>query len=48
MVYVENEVVAKWDEISKVMMFGGEGKNIKDIYKKLMAEGRWEEGEFTE
>ena len=48
MVYVGDEVVAKWDEISKMMMFRGEGNEIKDTYKKLMEEGKREEDHFSE
>ena len=42
-VYVGDEVVAKWDEMLKMMMFRGEGKEIRDTYKRLMEEGRGEE-----
>ena len=47
-VYVGSEVVAKWDETLKVMMFQGEGKRIRETYKQLMKEGRWEEDTFSE
>ena len=44
-----NVMVAKWDDVSKVMLFDGEGKEIRETYKKLMAERRGEEGgEFSE
>ena len=48
MVYVVDEVVAKWDEMSKMMVFRGEGKEIRDTYKKLMEEGRREEDQLSE
>ena len=53
LVYVRNGtedvVVAKWDKMLKVMMFQGEGKNIRETYKKLMAERKGEdEGDFSE
>ena len=47
-VYVGDEVVAKWDEMFKMMMFRGEGKEIRDTYKKLMEEGKREEDQFSE
>ena len=46
--YVWREVVAKWDEMFKVMMFQGEGKGIRETYKQLMKEGRREEDRFSE
>jgi hypothetical protein len=48
MVYVGDEVVARWDEMSKTMTFRGEGKDIRETYKKLMEEGRREEDHFSE
>jgi len=48
MVYVVDEVVAKWDEKSKMMMFRGEGKEIRVAYKNLMEEGKREEDHFSE
>lgn len=48
MVYVGDEVVAKWDVTGKMMTFNGEGKEIKGAYKKLMEEGRREEVHFSE
>ena len=47
-VYVGDEVVAKWDEMSKVMMFRGEGREIRDSYKSLMGQGKREEDQFSE
>ena len=47
-VYVGDEVVAKWDEMFKMMMFRGEGKEIRDTYKRLMEDGRREEDQFSE
>ena len=47
-VYVGDEVVAKWDEMFKMMMFRGEGKEIRDAYKRLMEEGKREEDHFSE
>ena len=48
MAYVGDEAVAKWDEMSKIMMFRGEGKQLRDAYKKLMQEGNREEDHFSE
>ena len=48
MVYVGDEVVAKWDEKSKMMMFRGEGREIRVAYKSLMEEGKREEDHFGE
>ena len=48
MVYVGDEVVAKWDEGLKMMLFRGEGKGIRDTYKKLMEQGTREEEHFSE
>ena len=48
MVYVGDEVVAKWDDMLKMMVFRREGKDIRDSYKKLMEEGRREEDQFSE
>ena len=48
MVYVGDEVVAKWDETGKMMTFRGEGKEIRGTYKKLMEEGKREEDQFSE
>ena len=48
MVYVRDEVVAQWDEIRKVMTFRGEGKDIKETYRKLREEGKREEDHFSE
>jgi hypothetical protein len=31
-----------------MMMFRGEGKEIRDTYKKLMEEGKREEDQFSE
>ena len=47
-VYVRDDVVAKWDEKSKIMMFRGEGKEIRVAYKSLMEEGEREEDHFSE
>jgi hypothetical protein len=47
-VYVGEEVVAKWDAALKMMMFRGEGKEIRESYKKLLAEGKREEDHFSE
>ncbi len=47
-VYVGHDLVARWDEMSKVMMFTGAGKGIKATYKQLMEEGRREEETFSE
>ena len=41
-VYVGQEEVAKWDAEKKVMKFDGEGKQVRDVYKRLMVEGRRE------
>ena len=41
-------MVAKWDEMSKMMIFRGEGKEIRDTYKRLMAEGNSDEDHFSE
>ena len=46
-VYVENTLVAKWDDIFKVMQSKGEAKEVRDKYEELMKEGR-DEGEFSE
>ena len=48
LVYVGDEVVAKWDEMFKVIMFQGEGRKIRETYKQLMEEGRREEDNFSE
>ena len=48
LVYVGDEVVAKWDVTGKMMTFSGEGKEIRETYKKLMEEGRREEAQFSE
>ena len=40
--------MAKWDENSKVMLFDGEGRQVRDTYKKLLEEGRREEEDFSE
>ena len=48
MVYVGDEVVAKSDEGLKMMLFRGEGKGIRDTYKKLMEQGMREEEHFSE
>ena len=48
MVYVGDEVVARWDEMSKMMTFRGEGKDIRETYQKLMEEGRREQDHFSE
>ena len=47
-VYVGDEMVAKWDVVSKAMTFQGEGKKVRETFKKLMAEGRREEDDFSE
>ena len=47
-VYVGNEIVAKWDEERKVMTFTGEGKKIRDTFKRMMEEGRREDDAFSE
>jgi hypothetical protein len=47
-VYVGREVVAKWDEMFKLMMFQGEGKEIRETYKQLMKERSREEDQFSE
>ena len=43
-----SELVARWDEESRKMQFGGEGKQIKEQYEKLIAEKRWEEEVFSD
>ena len=48
MVYVGDVVVARWDEMSKMMTFRGEGREIRGIYKKMMEEGRKDEDRFSE
>ena len=48
LVWVGDDLVAKWDDMSKVMMFDGEGKVIRDTYKKLMAEKKGDAGDFSE
>ena len=47
-VYVGDVVVARWDETLKVMMFRGEGKEIRESYKRLLEEGKREEDGFSE
>ena len=47
-VYGGDEVVARWDETSKAMLFGGKGKEIRESYKRLMEEGKREEDQFSE
>jgi hypothetical protein len=48
MVYVGDEVVAKWDGMAKMMTFRGEGREIRGTYKKLMEEGKRDEDPFSE
>ena len=48
LVYVGDEVVAKWDAMGKMMTFRGEGKEIGGTYRKLMEEGKREEAQFSE
>ena len=43
-VYVGDDVVAKWDGMSKTMKFREEGTDIRATYKKLMEEEKKEEG----
>ena len=47
-VYVGDDMVAKWDWVSKVMTFQGEGKQVRESFKKLMAEGKREDEDFSE
>ena len=47
-VYGGDEVVATWEGRSKVMMFRGEAKDIRDKYKEVMREGRREDEDFSE
>ena len=47
-VYVGDEVVARWNDVSKVMTFRGEGRGIRETYKRLLDEGRREEDQFSE
>ena len=46
--YVGDEIVARWDDKSKVMTFRGEGRGFRETYKRLMEEGRREEDQFSE
>ena len=46
--YVGDEVVARWDETLKVMIFRGDGKEIRESYKRLLEEGKREEDGFSE
>ena len=46
--YVGDEVVARWDDKSKVIMFRGQGRGVGEIFKRLMEEGRREEDQFSE
>ena len=48
MVCVGDVVVAKLDEMSKMMTFRGEGREIRGTYKKLMEEGRKDADHFSE
>ena len=43
-----DDEVARWDVMSNIMMFRGEGKEIRETYKKLMEEGKREEDHFSE
>ena len=46
--YVRDGVVARWDDTSKVMTFRGEGRGIREAYKRLLEEGKREENQFSE
>ena len=47
-VYVGDEEMARWDVMSKIMMFRGEVKDIGETFKNLMEERKREEDHFSE
>ena len=47
-VYVGDKMVARLDEVTKVMMFDGEGKTIRETNRKFMVEGGPEVGELSD
>ena len=42
-VYVGEKMVAKWNDVTKVMEFSGDGRDTRETYKKLMMQSRGEE-----
>ena len=42
-----DEVVAKWEEMFKMITFRGKEMNIRETYKKLMKDGEREDDHFS-
>lgn len=47
-VWVGNELVTKWNVMLGMMQFRGEGKDVRETYKKLIEETKGLEDDFSD